>query len=161
MTHPKPGTLAAQRKAQADAFAQSMKPHIESCIEAGAVTLREIAAALNERGIPTPTGQGYWLAVQVQRIQARWPFPPSDLSAAKLDELFAFIEGVYRRAAVGPRYGPRGYEEALDTLQATAKTYSTRSDHDPERLKAMLAFIEEYKADLNKPIVPPPWEVPR
>jgi Recombinase len=35
---------------------------------AGVTSLRAIAAALNERGIPTSRGQGTWQAVQVQRI---------------------------------------------------------------------------------------------
>jgi hypothetical protein len=36
----------------------------------GAVSLREIAAGLNARGIPTARG-GQWSAVQVQRVVAR------------------------------------------------------------------------------------------
>ena len=38
---------------------------------AGAISLRAIAAALNERGIPTARGQGGWSAVQVARVLER------------------------------------------------------------------------------------------
>jgi hypothetical protein len=37
----------------------------------GVTSLRTIAAALNERGIPTATGAGEWRAVQVWRVLAR------------------------------------------------------------------------------------------
>jgi hypothetical protein len=39
--------------------------------EAGTTSLRAIAAALNERGIPTAAGSGQWQAAQVQRVLAR------------------------------------------------------------------------------------------
>jgi DNA invertase Pin-like site-specific DNA recombinase len=38
---------------------------------AGKTSLRGIAAALNERGIPTATGQGGWQAAQVARVLER------------------------------------------------------------------------------------------
>jgi predicted Zn-ribbon and HTH transcriptional regulator len=38
---------------------------------AGAVSLRAVAAGLNEQGIPTARGDGIWSAVQVARILAR------------------------------------------------------------------------------------------
>jgi hypothetical protein len=40
---------------------------------AGVTSLRAIAAALNERGIPTASGTGEWQAVQVRRVLARLP----------------------------------------------------------------------------------------
>jgi hypothetical protein len=40
-------------------------------IQAAGATLRAIAAALNERGIPTPNGQNEWRTVQVSRLPAR------------------------------------------------------------------------------------------
>lgn len=43
-------------------------PVIRELQAAGTTSLRAIAAALNERGIPTSRGQGTWQAVQVQRI---------------------------------------------------------------------------------------------
>jgi DNA invertase Pin-like site-specific DNA recombinase len=39
----------------------------------GVTSLRAIAAALNERGIPTARGQGEWKPVQVARVPARMP----------------------------------------------------------------------------------------
>ena len=38
---------------------------------AGATSLRAIAAALNERGIPTARGDGEWTATQVMRVLER------------------------------------------------------------------------------------------
>jgi DNA invertase Pin-like site-specific DNA recombinase len=43
---------------------------IEDVRASGATSLRGIAAALNERGIPTPTQRGEWSAVQVSRVLA-------------------------------------------------------------------------------------------
>ena len=40
-------------------------------LQAGVTSLAGIAAALNERGIPTASGQGTWQAVQVSRVLAR------------------------------------------------------------------------------------------
>jgi DNA invertase Pin-like site-specific DNA recombinase len=57
---------------------------IEDVRAAGATTLRAIAAALNERGIPTPTQKGEWSAVQVQRILARTESPRNNASGAHI-----------------------------------------------------------------------------
>jgi hypothetical protein len=38
---------------------------------AGVTSLRGIAAALNERGIPTASGQGEWQSPRVMRVLAR------------------------------------------------------------------------------------------
>jgi Recombinase len=38
---------------------------------AGVVSLKGIAAALNERGIPTPAGRDRWYAAQVSRVLKR------------------------------------------------------------------------------------------
>jgi hypothetical protein len=43
---------------------------IEETQASGATTWRAIAAALNERSIPTATGVGEWSGVQVGRILA-------------------------------------------------------------------------------------------
>ena len=53
--------------------AADLLPAIQSIQATGAVSLREIAAGLNERNITTPRG-GEWSAVQVQRAltAARW-----------------------------------------------------------------------------------------
>ncbi|AMB46896.1 recombinase family protein [Methylobacterium sp. AMS5] len=62
----------AVRTAKADKRAADLAPIIADVKEAGATSLREIAAALNERGIPTVRG-GAWSAVQVQRAMSRLP----------------------------------------------------------------------------------------
>ena len=62
---------AAVRTKAAETRAGDRLEVIEDVRTAGATTLRAIAAALNERGIPTPTQKGDWSAVQVQRVLAR------------------------------------------------------------------------------------------
>jgi ABC-type hemin transport system ATPase subunit len=42
-----------------------------STLASGVTTLQGIAAALNERQIPTASGNGQWQAVQVARVLAR------------------------------------------------------------------------------------------
>lgn len=61
------------RTAEADKWAANLLPAIRSIQTAGAVSLRQIAAGLNDRNITTPRG-GDWSAVQVQRAltHARW-----------------------------------------------------------------------------------------
>jgi DNA invertase Pin-like site-specific DNA recombinase len=54
----------ARHQAKADAFAATIAPAIGEAQAAGASTLREIAAALNGRGVTTPRG-GMWSAQQV------------------------------------------------------------------------------------------------
>jgi DNA invertase Pin-like site-specific DNA recombinase len=54
------------RTAQADKWAANVLPAIRSIQAAGAVSLRQIAAGLNDENIATPRG-GEWSAVQVQR----------------------------------------------------------------------------------------------
>ena len=56
--------------AGADAFADSVAPAIREAQAAGAKTLRQIAAALNGRGIPTARG-GKWEAKTVSNILKR------------------------------------------------------------------------------------------
>ncbi|CAM3270672.1 hypothetical protein JHFBIEKO_4804 [Methylobacterium mesophilicum] len=60
----------AARLAKANARASDLSGIVAEIRAAGAVSLREIAAGLNERGIPTARG-GEWSAVQVQRVIAR------------------------------------------------------------------------------------------
>jgi DNA invertase Pin-like site-specific DNA recombinase len=57
----------ATRTAKASKRNEDLLPVIEDIRATGAVSLREIAAGLNERGITTPRG-GEWSAVQVQRV---------------------------------------------------------------------------------------------
>ena len=57
----------AVRSVTAQARAADIAPIVADIKESGAVSLRQIAAGLNDRGIPTARG-GQWSAVQVQRI---------------------------------------------------------------------------------------------
>jgi DNA invertase Pin-like site-specific DNA recombinase len=61
---------AEVRTEKARAWAKDRLEAIEDIRANGATSLREIAAALNERGISTPTEKGEWSAVQVSRILA-------------------------------------------------------------------------------------------
>jgi hypothetical protein len=63
------GRKAIQKRA-ADKAAD-YAPVIRKLQAAGTRSLRGIAAGLNERGIPTPSGRGAWQAIQVQRVLAR------------------------------------------------------------------------------------------
>jgi DNA invertase Pin-like site-specific DNA recombinase len=63
----------AARAATADARATDLAPTIAELQAAGVTSLRGIAAALNERGIPTASGQGEWQSPQVMRVRARLP----------------------------------------------------------------------------------------
>jgi DNA invertase Pin-like site-specific DNA recombinase len=58
------------RGAKAEKRAADLMPVIEAARAGGATSLRQIAAALNERHIPTAKG-GEWKAVQVQRVLTR------------------------------------------------------------------------------------------
>lgn len=59
-----------ERMAQSAAWVADVLPIIDDIRESGAESLREIAEALNERGIETRRG-GEWSAVQVQRVLQR------------------------------------------------------------------------------------------
>jgi hypothetical protein len=67
-------TVNAQRAAQARVAARvaaDLAPIIRELQTAGVTSLVGIAAAFNERSIPTATGRGTWHAVQVSRVLAR------------------------------------------------------------------------------------------
>jgi len=76
----KPGNLTNQELGRANGRAKRTKvakgraadlsPIIEDIMLAGAVSLREIAAGLNARGIPTARG-GAWSPTQVRRVRKR------------------------------------------------------------------------------------------
>lgn len=51
--------------------AADLAPIIAELRAAGAASLRDIAAGLNEQGIPTARGRSAWTAVQVQRVLGR------------------------------------------------------------------------------------------
>jgi DNA invertase Pin-like site-specific DNA recombinase len=61
---------AAAGRAKANRFAESVTPAIREAQAAGAKSLRQIAAALNARGIPTARN-GAWAATQVRDILNR------------------------------------------------------------------------------------------
>jgi len=63
------------RAARAAARAADLAATVKSLQTAGITSLAGIAAALNERGIPTASGQGIWQAVQVSRVLARLAVP--------------------------------------------------------------------------------------
>jgi DNA invertase Pin-like site-specific DNA recombinase len=57
-------------KAAADAHAANVLPVIQHAQKTGATTLRQIADALNARGIPTARG-GHWHASSVKNVLER------------------------------------------------------------------------------------------
>ena len=57
-------------KAEADRYAANVLPIIREAQKAGAATLRDIAAALNARGVATARG-GHWYAKSVSNVLAR------------------------------------------------------------------------------------------
>lgn len=60
----------AVRIAKSVARAADIAPIVADIKGSGAVSLRQVAAGLNERGIPTARG-GEWSAIQVQRVMNR------------------------------------------------------------------------------------------
>jgi hypothetical protein len=69
---PKPGDAARRVMiARADKRSADLRPTIEALQASGVTSLRGMAAALNEAGIPTPRGKRRWNPVQVQRLLAR------------------------------------------------------------------------------------------
>jgi Recombinase len=76
--HRAPNTADMARSARANRTAADLAPIVAELRAAGITSLNGIAAALNERGVPTPSGGGHWHAAQVSRLlkrlagQARW-----------------------------------------------------------------------------------------
>jgi len=64
-------TARELRQARADARAADLAPVIAEIQAAGVTTLEGIAAALVERGVPTPSGYRQWYATQVARVLRR------------------------------------------------------------------------------------------
>jgi DNA invertase Pin-like site-specific DNA recombinase len=62
-----PAISAAVRRKASDERAAKVRKHVEAAKAEGAVSLRQIAAALNAKGITTPRG-GTWSANQVARV---------------------------------------------------------------------------------------------
>src|SRR5690349_7400384 len=61
---------AAALRERVSKEASDLEPEIRKLQQAGATSLRDIAAGLNAAGIPTPRG-GRWQAVQVSRVLSR------------------------------------------------------------------------------------------
>jgi Recombinase len=57
--------------ARANASAATLAPIIKELQAAGITSLNGIAAALDERGVPTPRGSAHWYAGQVSRLLKR------------------------------------------------------------------------------------------
>jgi hypothetical protein len=76
--HRAPNTADMARSARANRTAADLAPVIAELQAAGIRSLNGIAAALEERGVPTPAGGGHWHAAQVSRLlkrlaaKARW-----------------------------------------------------------------------------------------
>jgi hypothetical protein len=71
--HPFTGVTNEARQACADKRAAQLAPILKELQAAGVTSLRAIAAALNERAIPTATGYGRWHHVQIGKVLARLP----------------------------------------------------------------------------------------
>jgi hypothetical protein len=81
-------TLAAAGAANkriASERAAGLAPIIAEIRAAGAVTLRDIAAELNKRGIPTARGTGSWSRSQVNRVMSRPELRKFRLGSAALN----------------------------------------------------------------------------
>jgi len=66
------GKASGEARAKAaDRAAFRVSAAIQEAREAGATSLHRIAAALTDRGIPTPSGSGAWTATAVRRVIAR------------------------------------------------------------------------------------------
>lgn len=62
--------LARENKRRADDFAVAMTPKLEEALEAGCLTLAQIAAYMNDRGIRSARG-GTWNPMAVSRLRTR------------------------------------------------------------------------------------------
>lgn len=62
---------AEARSMAADHRAHAVLPVVEELRAAGASSLHQLAAGLNERGIPTPRGNGAWTATAIRRVLLR------------------------------------------------------------------------------------------
>jgi hypothetical protein len=71
MGHRAPNAADKARTARASRAAADLAPIIADLRGAGVTSLNGIAAALDERRIPTPAGSGHWHAAQVARLLKR------------------------------------------------------------------------------------------
>ena len=61
----------AASSARAAQHAHALAPILARLDPAKSLSLRQIAAALNKEGVPTPAGRGAWTAAAVQRVKAK------------------------------------------------------------------------------------------
>jgi recombinase-like protein len=59
------------RQARAAERAANLAPIVEELQASGITSLKGIAKALNDRGVPTPAGQRHWHPMQVARLLRR------------------------------------------------------------------------------------------
>lgn len=59
-----------ERQSAANAFAEKLRPTIES-MKARGLSQRRMAVELNQIGVPCPSGRGVWMLTTVQRVIAR------------------------------------------------------------------------------------------
>jgi hypothetical protein len=69
--HRAPSIADKARIARANRTAADLAPVIAELRAAGITTLHGIAAALDERHVPTPAGSWHWHAMQVARLLKR------------------------------------------------------------------------------------------
>jgi hypothetical protein len=69
--HRAPSIADQARVARADQTAAYLAPLIAELQASGTTSLNDIAAALNDRHVPTPGGSGRWHAMQVSRLLKR------------------------------------------------------------------------------------------
>ncbi len=104
--------------ARARARAADVLPIIRQAQAAGASSLREIAAALTARGIPSPSSAGAWHAGTVRRVLAY--VPPQDVSApANLPNTTRLMqETLDARPTHAPHYGTARAQRGVQRLSA-------------------------------------------
>jgi hypothetical protein len=73
--HRAPSIADKARIARASRTAADLAPVIAELRGAGVTSLNDLAAALDERGIPTPAGSRHRHAMQVARLLKRLPSP--------------------------------------------------------------------------------------
>jgi hypothetical protein len=69
--HRGPNIADKARTARANQNAAELAPIIAELQASGITSLNDIAAALNERHVPTPASSGRWHAMQVSRLLRR------------------------------------------------------------------------------------------
>jgi hypothetical protein len=68
---PRPTSRKGRAESARRHAAPDLGPVIKALQAAGVTSLRGIAKAFNERGVPTATGKGKWEAMQIGRVLRR------------------------------------------------------------------------------------------